>query len=262
MLKLHSCYVRDMDHTWRMKPNKLQYNVLILITSGKLVYWINDRRVPLQPEEVLFIPAGSVRGGQAIEQHQRYATHFSVVNPVPTLPLLENKQYVKTRLTNFAYFKQRFSLLNHHWMVKGPYLKTTCYAVLLEMLSLMNYEVDQWSISEKKRKMVEDIKNYILHHYQHSITLEDLAQEIERTPNHTSYTFKKVTGFSPIEYLHQVRISKAKDLMLSGHMPIREVAERTGFCDQAYFNRIFHKVTGCSPTAFLNGKTDSTIWER
>lgn len=48
--------------------------------------------------------------------------------------------------------------------------------------------------------------------------------------------------------------------MLSNVIPIREVAEEVGFYDQAYFHRIFKKITGCSPTTFLDGKTDKTVW--
>jgi AraC family transcriptional regulator of arabinose operon len=51
-----------------------------------------------------------------------------------------------------------------------------------------------------------------------------------------------------------VRISIAKDLMLSKSITVREIAEQTGFCDQAYFHRVFKKVTGYSPTDFLNEK--------
>ncbi len=211
MITLHSCYVRDFDKTWTIEPSVSQYNVLILATLGSLVYWVNGETYSIHKGDVLFIPAGSMRGGRTDEFHQRYATHFSMQDNTASLPILNNKQPCQITLESFDYFKHRFSMLNHHWLMKGPYLATTCYAVLLEMFSILNYDMDHWKMSLKKRKLVDDLKRYILDHYKEPITLKDLAEYADRTPNHISYTFKAVTGFSPIEYVHYVKISKAKD---------------------------------------------------
>ncbi|MCQ6564018.1 helix-turn-helix domain-containing protein [Paenibacillus mendelii] len=254
---MHTCYVKDFNGKWEMGKVKTQYNIMIVVTKGKIIYWINDETVLLQKGDVLFVPAGSIRGGSSIEGHQRYATHFTIDDiDRMLLPVLTENQYCMTSVSGFEYFKQRFLLLKHHWLMRGPYTETTCYAILLELLGIINYERDKWKLPAKKIDMAEDIKKYILDHYKESVSLNDLTQFTGRTPNHISHLFKSVTGLSPIDYLHHVRVSKAKELMIDKMMPIREVAEETGFCDQAYFNRVFKKITGCSPTAFLKGRTD------
>ncbi|MDF2959638.1 MAG: AraC family transcriptional regulator [Paenibacillus sp.] len=256
MLELQSCYVKDLDSKWTMNRLSNPYHLLLFITSGRLIYWVDDKTIPLQKGDVLFVPAGSVRSGSAIEYHQRYATFFGVRGEEGSkLPLLAKKQTCKLKIQNFPYFKQRFSLLNHHWLMKGAYLDTVCNAILLEMLSMVNYDLDCQEISSKKMKLVVEIKNYILKHYNEPIKLQDLSEFGGKTPNYISCIFKEVTGFSPIEYLHDVRISMAKDMMLSKGMSIREISDQTGFCDQAYFNRVFKKLSGCSPTDFLNERS-------
>ncbi|NBD26401.1 AraC family transcriptional regulator [Paenibacillus glycinis] len=257
MIKLHTCYVKDFHGKWEMGKSVAQYHILLVVTKGKILYWVNDETVFLQKGDVIFIPAGSIRGGTSIEEHQRYATHFTFAeHDAALLPILREKHYSKTTIAGFEYFKQRFLLLKHHWLMRGPYSETSCYAVLLELLGIVNYERDKWKFPAKKVDMAEDIKKYLLDHYKESVTLNDLAAYAGRTPNHLSHVFKSVTGQSPIEYLHHVRISKAKELMFDKMLPISAIAEETGFCDQAYFNRVFKKLTGCSPTAFLKGRTD------
>lgn len=234
-----------------------QYNLLLVVTKGKIVYWVNDDTVELQKGDVLFIPAGSVRGGTSQEEHQRYATHFSLEDhDRALLPILGDNRYWKTTIGAFEYFKQRFLLLKHHWLMSGPYSETTCYAIILELLGIINYERDKWKLPAKKIDMAEDIKQYMLLNYREPVTLSDLSVFTGRTPNHITHSFKSVTGLTPIEYLLHVRIAKAKELMCDKIMPISEIADETGFCDQAYFNRVFKKLTGCSPTAFLKGRTD------
>ncbi|MEK3914103.1 helix-turn-helix domain-containing protein [Paenibacillus sp. FSL H7-0331] len=255
MFNLHSCYVKELDSSWRMDRTVTTHDLLIFITSGKLIYWVDNEKIPLQQGDILYIPEGSLRSGAALEYHQRYATVFSSTGADQgLLPILDKKKSFKMKIQNSAYFKLRFSQLTHHWQMKGPYLDTTCYAILLEMLSMINSDLDHRELGTRKLKLVTDIKNYIHNHHQESIKLQDLSDYSGKTPNYISCLFKQVTGFTPIEYLHDVRISVAKDLMLSKSITVREIAEQTGFCDQAYFHRVFKKVTGYSPTDFLNEK--------
>jgi AraC-like DNA-binding protein len=257
MIKLHTCYVKDFHGKWEMAKDVTQYHILLVATKGNIVYWINGETVYLSKGEAIFIPSGSIRGGLAAEDHQRYATHFTIEDrDRALLPLLGGNQYCKTAIGGFEYFKQRFLLLKHHWLMSGPYSETTCYAILLELLGIINYERDKWKLPAKKIDMAEAIKQYMLDHYREPVTLHDLSAFTERTPNHITHAFKSVTGLTPIEYLHHVRITKAKELMFDKMMPISQIAEETGFCDQAYFNRVFKKLTGCSPTAFLKGRSD------
>ncbi|MBW7453266.1 helix-turn-helix domain-containing protein [Paenibacillus sepulcri] len=257
MFKLHTCYIfQDNQQDWHMEPSQVALNVLIYISEGSLTYWVNGDTIHLKKGDVLFIPAGSVRGGEAASGagHQRFATHFSLNGDDNNelLPLLKSGKWLKTRVHGEDYFKQRFSLLNHHSLMEGAYQELLCHAILLEMLIIMNQDHERRQIPVKKLMLVEELKKYIQHNYRKAITLTELSHVIDRSPSYITNLFKEVTGAAPIEYLHYIRISKSKDLMLSDpSILIREVAELTGFCDQAYFNRIFKKVTSVTPTRFL-----------
>ncbi|TDF92502.1 helix-turn-helix domain-containing protein [Paenibacillus piri] len=257
MLTLHSCYQHTFSDNWHMEHSLSQYNVLVFITYGSIDYWVNDETVRLEGGDVLLIPAGSIRGGASVtsEGHQRYATHFSCSGGMEALlPILGKPAYAKTRILREDYFKQRFSLLCHHWMMKSSFQAALCFSILLEMLGIMNHDLTHEEIPSKKMRLVEAIKSYIVDHYRQPIKLVDISEHIMRTPTYITNIFKEVTGLTPIEYLHHVRIDKSKELMFSTSMSIGEIADYTGFCDQAYFNRVFKKMTGYPPSSFLSDK--------
>ena len=65
--------------------------------------------------------------------------------------------------------------------------------------------------------------------------------------------FKTDTGFSPGQYHLNLRLSKAKDLLMSTALNINEVASQTGFASVFYFSKVFKKKEGVSPRGFRKG---------
>ena len=53
------------------------------------------------------------------------------------------------------------------------------------------------------------------------------------------------------EYINQVRVQKAKELLHSGEYRIGQIAEKVGFSDQQYFSRVFKKIVGCMPSEYI-----------
>ena len=63
--------------------------------------------------------------------------------------------------------------------------------------------------------------------------------------------FQATYGVSPIRYLHQYRIQKAKDLLSSDYGSITQVAESTGYSSVYHFSKMFSQYTGMSPTEYV-----------
>ena len=62
--------------------------------------------------------------------------------------------------------------------------------------------------------------------------------------------FRHETGEAIHAYVQRLRLAKARQLLRSSEMPLREVAEACGYTDEFYFNRHFHKKTGITPSRF------------
>ncbi|MDD6484758.1 MAG: response regulator [Clostridiales bacterium] len=98
-----------------------------------------------------------------------------------------------------------------------------------------------------KNVYVFKIKEYIKHEYNRPITVEDVASNLNISSYYLMHIFKEEMGITFNQYLTQVRISKAKEMLKSGQYKVYEVAEATGYKDASYFSYIFKKMTGVSP---------------
>jgi AraC-like DNA-binding protein len=82
------------------------------------------------------------------------------------------------------------------------------------------------------------------------LTLNDIASQVNISPAHFSYLFKKKTGFSPIEYFNHLKIQKACQYLLFTNMRVKEISAELGIDDQYYFSRLFTKVMGIAPNHY------------
>jgi YesN/AraC family two-component response regulator len=123
--------------------------------------------------------------------------------------------------------------------------------ILLEILGIVRREVGGGTHSNSRRSLALRIQQYIVQHYREPFQLGDLAREVDRTPTYVSTVFKEVTGRTPVEYMHEVRVSAARELLLTNSMTIGEIAESLGYCDQTYFNYMYKKIVGHPPSHTL-----------
>lgn len=103
--------------------------------------------------------------------------------------------------------------------------------------------------SEKKYHiLIENAKDYIMKHYSHEeISLNTVAASVNISPSHFSTIFSQETGITFIEFLTEVRMEKAKELLLSTNMRVADIGYEVGYRDSHYFSYLFKKVQGISP---------------
>lgn len=91
---------------------------------------------------------------------------------------------------------------------------------------------------------------YIWQNYQKSITLSDIANAGMVSKNECMLCFGKTVETSPIQYLKNYRLQKAKEMLLSTDKKVTEISELCGFADKSYFTRAFQEKFGESPLKF------------
>ncbi|MFE5323805.1 response regulator [Paenibacillus sp. NPDC056579] len=96
----------------------------------------------------------------------------------------------------------------------------------------------------------EQIEAFIRQHYSEDITLQEIADRHHMSESHFSRLFKQHVGSSFLEYLTNVRVQKAKELLVNPKLKIYEVAVSVGYQDSRYFSQIYRKYTGETPTEF------------
>lgn len=83
------------------------------------------------------------------------------------------------------------------------------------------------------------------------VTLGELARHVGQSPFHFARTFKDAVGYAPHQYIIRQRVERAKQILLAGQRSPAEVAGEVGFCDQSHLTRHFKRVTGTTPSAFM-----------
>lgn len=120
----------------------------------------------------------------------------------------------------------------------------------------------QGNHNEKMLKSVQQALTYINQHFPEEITLESVANEVHLSPNYFSNIFKKTTGFTFIEYLTNLRIDKAKLLLMDLNCTIYQIASEIGYSTPRYFSRVFKTNTGMTPSEFRNTLLVTNISDR
>ncbi len=94
---------------------------------------------------------------------------------------------------------------------------------------------------------ITEVVQFIKNNYKQEISLQQAAGLVKMSSAYLSNLFKKEMGISFVEYINQVRIDRAKDLLVRTYLKTYEVALSVGFTDESYFSRIFKKLTGLRP---------------
>lgn len=98
-----------------------------------------------------------------------------------------------------------------------------------------------------KNHIVSNVQKYIGEHIEEKLTLNDIASVFHISPNYLSLLFKKYNDAGFSEYISQMKIARAKELMAEGNLKIYEIADRLGFESAFYFSKVFKKITGYTP---------------
>lgn len=104
--------------------------------------------------------------------------------------------------------------------------------------------------SANKNLAIQTAKQYIDQHYMENIAMEKVAQMVFLSPSYFSTLFKKELKLPFGDYLIEIRIKKAKEMLASNEYSVTQVAEMVGYKDAKYFSRIFCKKVGLKPLEY------------
>ncbi|MBS4208412.1 response regulator transcription factor [Bacillus sp. FJAT-50079] len=155
--------------------------------------------------------------------------------------LLGNLQYDNKQLDEEKY--QYFTEINE--------ANTAMEAV--ELLDVFLHKVNE--VIEKKendplQSNIQKLLNYIDTHYAEPLTLTDLANHFHFNPTYLSTYFSANYRIGLNEYINEIRITKAKELLEKQNISISKISGMVGYSDHSYFCKVFKKRAGMSPSNY------------
>ncbi len=98
--------------------------------------------------------------------------------------------------------------------------------------------------------IIDAIKKYIEEHIAEDFLVSDLAESLRISVYYLCHMFKAVTGITVTEYCNSIRITKAKQMLITTDESINSIAQKCGFCTAAYLTENFTKLEKIAPTEY------------
>lgn len=130
------------------------------------------------------------------------------------------------------------------------------FLTLLELLaSASNYrtlssEYHQPLIDKKHLDWLNQAVGYILQHYARELSLDEVARQMGMSATQFSKHFKRVAGHRFVDFVNQLRVNKASELLAQGELPITDICFDVGYNSIANFNRRFLDIKGMTPSEY------------
>jgi AraC-like DNA-binding protein len=250
---------RNATPTWDLDDITNSHNIM-LVYDGKAKFTRKGVTKIAAPGDLIYYQPGDRRIAftDADAPLKCYAVNFmylcpvfssgewdtTIVSPLPfSFYQKLTDDYLFDRLTNL------FSKLTKSTLSAMDRSGNQERSIITEILVLLFQFAEGNRYNYSNTRKVETIIGYMAEHFADNITLHQLAAYGQVSESYLGRIFKNVTGKAPIDYLIDIRINKAKNLLLDG-LSVSETSHLVGFNDIYYFSRAFKKHEGISPSAF------------
>lgn len=252
-----SLFRKCLASGWKIDTRALVDHELVLITGGKGKIVMENTTYILKQGTLLYLYPGLLHSLSSNNDNPLsfYGVHFSYQNVRYTNNQWFNEDNngilpikIISEVLTYPKVETLFKKLNQHWNEKSLGFEMICRSAFLEILyNLLHTSETNYS----SRQKIDSLLTYIRKNLYKKITVEELALQVNLSPDYLASQFKNITGFTIVQYINQCRIDHAKILLLNRELKIKEIALHVGFCDEFYFSKIFKKYEGISPKVFI-----------
>lgn len=169
-------------------------------------------------------------------------------------PLINGNMRILTHITPEHHYYSELKNITENIFAcaKGdtPQLDMLMRSELLKIFWLLETEAETDTDIGETGENIRPALEYIAAHFHEVITIKQLASAVHLSESYFMNQFQKHVGFSAMEYISHLRISKACRELIRTQKTILEIAIDCGFRNISNFNRQFRKIVGCSPTEY------------
>lgn len=242
------------------------YEIYYLL-SGARHYFIKDRTYRVEKGDLVLINRHDLHkttyGGSLT--HERVLIIFdesyirqilAFVNDVDVLqPFHQNINIIKLKKTEQTVIEQMLFKIMKEARGKGIGSESCVRLLTAELLIFIYRQAALIKTAEnihldKMHEKISDIVKFINEKYMEDLTLNYIANNFYISSYHLSRLFKKVTGFTFVEYLNSIRIREAQRLLKESHFNVSKIADTIGYGSSTHFGRVFKEITEMSPLRF------------
>lgn len=251
---LHAHYVR---HAYPRHSH--DYFVICLIERGRQSFLHKGTSYVTPSGGIILINPGAVHTGEAVDEHG-----FEMLSLYPTISQMATiASELAGRHQAVPFFKN--VRVDDAWVTKNL---ISLQRVLFDASDTLEYESRfTWIIAQLVRRYadalftepplrrettaIEKARRYIDENFARGVSLSELAQYIGFSPYYFLRVFRTEVGMPPYEYLENIRVRRAQQLMQSGKS-LAAVTVEAGFSSQSHMTRHFKKIIGVTPGQYAH----------
>ncbi len=240
-------------------PTLRPYHLIHFVTEGEGKLEIRQEEYKVQAGDAFFIPAEQIAYYESsVSKPWTYSwigfTGTQAKNIAKELLELSEHQFVLHGLDVEKYRKviKRGAELEEVSMA-SHYLGNS---VLCHIVGLLIEDCQKKGYNRQEFVLADEVKFYLDSKFSENMQMQEIASAFHIHPNYMNQIFKGKFGISPKKYLMNLKVEKAKSMLVSTKLPVLLISASLGFADQLSFSRTFKGKVGVSPTEYRMSRTD------
>ncbi|MBR5157503.1 MAG: AraC family transcriptional regulator [Clostridia bacterium] len=234
------------------------YHEMYYLLSGSRRYFAGQTLYNVEAGDLVVIPKGTPHhmSSRTSDNYERYVVYFSDEFFAPLAETLGEKETqrflnfgcVSIPLQHQATLRKFFEVMEQEARHENECSRLVKSCALGNAAALaLRYGKGAKSDSAEKIEKIQEVARYIRENFNQEITLCDAAQIAFMEETYFSKQFKKLTGFGFSEYVSQIRMQQAEELLRNSKLSVGKIAELCGYSGSNYFGDAFKKRYGISP---------------
>ena len=226
---------------WRVPPkrNNPFFYCYWNKTPGGEIY-VGEEVYPLSPEYIMLIPPNLEHTPVQTAPFNHSFIHFIALPPFDSLNSIE--------LFPAEKYKHLFRKCENEFKTS-----LSLYSLIFELM--LQIPDEHFSHSQISDERIFRAWRLISLYSTQKLQLKDIAEKLNMSVSSLCHLFKEETGLSPIHYAMERRLEKALMLLADVHVPIEDVARKTGFADRYHFSKTFKARYGITPVQMRSSLT-------
>lgn len=239
---------------------------LLLVLNGSGYINLPDETIPLQPGSLIIINQNEAHeidasGGHLVTVIIQVSRHFCETY----LPAFSSTRFLQRDLTGcFADSPETLELLKslicqtaQDYLQGENHFEFACLSQILRLFYLLFRNIPHEQLSDhdrsairKRMERMNRILEFMETNFVMPIRLTDLAKREELSPTYLSHFFSDNIGITFQEYLNNLRLERAMEILHNTALSMSEVALSSGFSDPKYLNKAMQQKMGCTVKAY------------
>jgi AraC-like DNA-binding protein len=245
-----ACYVAPNSGDAIHKDRKS--HGVALHTSGVRRYRFADSaELTVKKNDLIFLPEHSDYIVETVESGACYAINFRIAGVGIYEPFVQHIQNASAFLEHFKSAERIYTAKKsgYEWKVMAE-----TYAILYDL----KREREKAYFTKREEHLLFPAVEYIHDHFsEEKLSVEVLAEMCGISSVYFRRLFAAKYGMPPVKYINNLRLSRAKELILFEQYSVEETARFSGFDDESYFCRFFKKTTGMTPSEYRLAQTEN-----